>query len=75
MPQLKLHVKKVGSKNPQTKQSGFVVRVQNNGTAAMVTPRTTVVIDPPSPVASGNSLPFVEPKPHSVASLKAPVAL
>jgi len=33
MPQLKLHVKKVGSKNPQTKQSGFVVRVQNNGTA------------------------------------------
>ena len=41
MPQVKFHVKTVGSKNPQTKQSGFVVRVQNNGTAAMVTPRTT----------------------------------
>lgn len=33
MPQLKLRIKKVGSKNPVTKQLGFVARVKNNGTA------------------------------------------
>jgi len=33
MPQLKLKIKKVGSKNPQTKQAGFAARVKNNGTA------------------------------------------
>ena len=33
MSQLKLKIKKVSSKNPATKQMGFVCRVQNNGTA------------------------------------------
>ena len=33
MPQLKLKIKKVGSKNPQTKVNGFAARVKNNGTA------------------------------------------
>ena len=33
MPQLKLRIKKVGSKHPVTKQLGFVARVKNNGTA------------------------------------------
>ena len=33
MALLKLKVKKAGSKNPVTKQLGFVARVQNNGTA------------------------------------------
>ena len=33
MPQLKLHVKKVGSKHPITKKLGSAARVQNNGTA------------------------------------------
>ena len=33
MPQLKLRVKKSGSKHPVTKQLGFVARVQTNGTA------------------------------------------
>ena len=34
MAQLKLRVKKASSKNPATKQMGFVARVQTNGTAA-----------------------------------------
>lgn len=34
MTQLKLRVKKASSKNPATKQMGFVARVQTNGTAA-----------------------------------------
>ena len=33
MPQLKLRVKKASSKNPSTKQLGFVARVKTNGTA------------------------------------------
>ena len=33
MSQLKLKIKKASSKNPATKQLGFVARVQNNGTA------------------------------------------
>ena len=33
MAQLKLRVKKTGSKHPVTKQLGFVARVQTNGTA------------------------------------------
>jgi hypothetical protein len=33
MPQLKLQVKKVGSKHPVTKQLGATARVQTNGTA------------------------------------------
>ena len=33
MPQLKLRVKKSGSKNPVTKQLGFAARVLTNGTA------------------------------------------
>lgn len=34
MPQLKLKVKKSGSKNPVTKQLGFAARVLTNGTAS-----------------------------------------
>ena len=33
MAQLKLKVKKAGSKNPVSKQMGFVARVLTNGTA------------------------------------------
>ena len=33
MGQLKLRIKKSGSKNPVTKQMGFVARVLTNGTA------------------------------------------